>query len=79
MVDLGHWEGLLTEETLPFGFIYRITNNTNGKMYIGKTTATTAGFPIPVGGVLELRAGASLDFKAITSSGTAAARMLELS
>ena len=37
MVDLGHWEGVLEESTdLPYGFIYKITNLTNDKKYIGK-------------------------------------------
>ena len=41
MPDLGHWEGLLTEEALPYGFIYKITNNTNDKKYIGKKQCLT--------------------------------------
>ena len=37
MSDLGHWEGILEENTdLPYGFIYKITNVTNDKKYIGK-------------------------------------------
>ena len=37
MSDLGHWEGVLEESTdLPYGFIYKITNLTNDKKYIGK-------------------------------------------
>ena len=37
MSDLGHWEGILEEGTdLPYGFIYKITNVTNDKKYIGK-------------------------------------------
>ena len=37
MVDLGHWEGVLEENAdLPYGFIYKITNLTNDKKYIGK-------------------------------------------
>ena len=37
MVDLGHWEGVLEENIdLPCGFIYKITNLTNDKKYIGK-------------------------------------------
>lgn len=36
MIDLGHWEGLLTEETIPYGFIYEITNMSNNRKYIGK-------------------------------------------
>jgi len=37
VVDLGHWEGVLEENIdLPYGFIYKITNLTNDKKYIGK-------------------------------------------
>ena len=37
MSDLGHWEGILKEGAdLPYGFIYKITNLTNDKKYIGK-------------------------------------------
>jgi len=37
VVDLGHWEGVLEENVdLPYGFIYKITNLTNDKKYIGK-------------------------------------------
>ena len=36
MVNLGHWQGLLTEDTIPYGFIYEITNLTNNRKYIGK-------------------------------------------
>ena len=37
MVVLGHWEGVLEENVdLPYGFIYKITNLTNDKKYIGK-------------------------------------------
>ena len=37
MSNLGHWEGILQEGTdLPYGFIYKITNLTNDKKYIGK-------------------------------------------
>ena len=37
-MDLGHWTSklLLTEGSLPYGFIYIITNTVNGKKYIGK-------------------------------------------
>ena len=37
MRDLGHWEGVLEEYIdLPYSFIYKITNLTNDKKYIGK-------------------------------------------
>ncbi len=36
MADLGHWQGLLTEDVIPYGFIYEITNLTNKRKYIGK-------------------------------------------
>jgi hypothetical protein len=37
-MDLGHWQTILPfdNDNLPFGFIYRITNQTNGKIYFGK-------------------------------------------
>lgn len=42
-MDLGHWKlGENTklpenfEEEIPFGFVYRITNNANGRFYIGQ-------------------------------------------
>ena len=57
-----------------------IHNEGNRKMYIGKTGVTTAtGFPVSVGSRIELRAGAALDLYGITATGTADARMLELS
>ena len=37
MVDFGLWEGVLEENVdLPYGFIYKITNLTNDKKYIGR-------------------------------------------
>ncbi len=38
-MDMGHWSTSLViegNETLPYGFIYIITNLTNGRKYIGK-------------------------------------------
>lgn len=37
MIDTGHWDVLCDmPNNLPYGFIYIITNNTNGRKYIGK-------------------------------------------
>jgi len=41
VIDLGHWE---TELEIPdkfFGFLYRITNTTDGRVYLGKKQAKT--------------------------------------
>lgn len=37
-MDLGHWQTTLPfdDTNLPFGFIYRITNTSNGRVYFGK-------------------------------------------
>jgi len=36
MLNLGHWDCKDQWEELPFGFVYVITNLTNGMKYIGK-------------------------------------------
>jgi len=38
VIDLGHWTTclLLEDVTVPYGFIYIITNKCNNKKYIGK-------------------------------------------
>jgi len=42
MDNTGHWEGLILEnQEPPYGFIYRITNLTNNKKYIGKKQCKT--------------------------------------
>ena len=43
MIDLGHWTTalLITEQALPYGFIYVITNKLNGKKYFGKKQIKT--------------------------------------
>jgi len=39
-MDLGHWQTLQPIPVEPFGFVYLITNNANGKMYVGKKLMT---------------------------------------
>lgn len=39
-MDLGHWETSQPIPAEPFGFVYLITNNANGRMYIGKKLMT---------------------------------------
>ena len=58
-----------------------IANEGNKKAFIGKLSTVTAanGFPLAPGAMLELRAGAAVSPAAITSSGTADTRYLELS
>lgn len=43
MIDLGHWITclLLEDVTVPYGFIYIITNKCNNKKYIGKKQCMT--------------------------------------
>lgn len=40
MLDLGHWSCEEQWDELPFGFVYIITNLTNGMKYIGKKQIT---------------------------------------
>jgi len=56
-----------------------IANEGTKKMYIGKTTATTSGFPISPGDTLELNAGPALVFVAVTAASTADCRTLQMS
>ena len=35
-MDLGHWQTSQPIPAEPFGFVYLITNNANGRMYVGK-------------------------------------------
>ena len=69
MADLGHWEGLLTEETLPYGFVYRITNLINNRKYIGKKQCLTLKKRPPLKGKKNRRISeVETDWKSYTSS-----------
>ena len=60
---------VIAEETLPFGFIYRITNNTNGVMYIGKKQCLTKKKRPPLKGKKRKRISVvETDWKTYTSS-----------
>jgi hypothetical protein len=55
-------------------------NNGNRDAFIGPSGVTAAtGFPLPSGAMIELRAGPAINLHAITNSGTADMRMLQLS
>jgi len=68
--DLGHWEGILEEGTdLPYGFIYRITNLTNDKKYIGKKQCKSIRKRPPLKGKKNKRRHeVETDWKTYTSS-----------
>ena len=70
MSDLGHWEGILEEGTdLPYGFIYRITNLTNDKKYIGKKQCKSIRKRPPLKGKKNKRRHeVETDWKTYTSS-----------
>ena len=69
MADLGHWEGLLTEATLPFGFVYKIINLTNDRKYIGKKQCLTLKKRPPLKGKKNRRISEiETDWKSYTSS-----------
>ena len=70
MSDLGHWEGILEENTdLPYGFIYRITNLTNDKKYIGKKQCQSIRKRPPLKGKKNKRREVvETDWKSYTSS-----------
>jgi len=56
-----------------------IANEGNKKMYISTGTATDDDFPIGDGKMLELNVGPAIIFTAVTTSGTADCRTLQLS
>ena len=70
MSDLGHWEGILEEGTdLPYGFIYKITNLTNDKKYIGKKQCKSIRKRPPLKGKKNKRRyEVETDWKTYTSS-----------
>ena len=70
MSDLGHWEGLLEENTdLPYGFIYKITNLTNDMKYIGKKQCKSIRKRPPLKGKKNKRRyEIETDWKSYTSS-----------
>ena len=70
MSDLGHWEGVLVEGTdLPYGFIYKITNLTNDKKYIGKKQCKSIRKRPPLKGKRNKRRyEVETDWKCYTSS-----------
>ena len=70
MSNLGHWEGILEEGTdLPYGFIYKITNLTNDKKYIGKKQCKSIRKRPPLKGKKNKRRHeVETDWKTYTSS-----------
>jgi hypothetical protein len=71
MIDLGHWTTalLITEQALPYGFIYVITNKLNGKKYFGKKQIKTIKKLKPLKGKKNKRHfDAETDWKTYTSS-----------
>ena len=79
MSDLGHWEGVLEENTdLPYGFIYEITNLTNNRKYIGKKQCLTVRKRPPLKGKKNKRhVVLETDWKGYTSSSNQLNRDIE--
>ena len=70
-MDLGHWTTTLPvdKHKLPYGFIYIITNNVTGKMYIGKKQIKTVKKLKPLKGRKNKRHfDIETDWKTYTSS-----------
>lgn len=80
MSDLGHWEGVLVEGTdLPYGFIYKITNLTNDKKYIGKKQCKSIRKRPPLKGKRNKRRyEVETDWKGYTSSSNQLNKDLEV-
>ena len=68
--DFGHWTTSLDiPEEMPYGFIYIITNTTNGRMYIGKKQMKSIKKLKPLKGKKNKRHfGVETDWKTYTSS-----------
>mgnify|MGYP003635949355 FL=1 len=80
MSNLGHWEGILEEGTdLPYGFIYKITNLTNDKKYIGKKQCQSIRKRPPLKGKKNKRREViETDWKSYTSSSNQLNKDLEV-
>jgi len=78
--NLGHWEGILEEGTdLPYGFIYKITNLTNDKKYIGKKQCQSIKKRPPLKGKKNKRREVvETDWKTYTSSSNQLNKDLEV-
>lgn len=72
MIDIGHWEQALITEGIsepPFGFVYLITNNLNGRKYIGKKQCLTVKKKPPLKGRKNKRhVTVETDWRTYTSS-----------
>jgi len=80
MKELGHWEGILEESTsLPYGFIYKITNLTNDMKYIGKKQCKSIRKRPPLKGKKNKRRyEIETDWKTYTSSSNQLNKDLEV-
>ena len=69
-MDLGHWStNLIVEDTIPYGFIYKITCLVNNKKYIGKKQCKTVLKRRPLKGKKNKRHEITeTDWKTYTSS-----------
>ena len=69
MKDLGHWTTKLQIPENPYGFIYIITNNSNGRMYVGKKQILTKLKRKPLKGKINRRISIKeTDWKTYTGS-----------
>lgn len=66
----GHWVGIITESAdIPYGFIYKITNLSNNKKYIGKKQCKTIKKRPPLKGKKNKRhVEVETDWRSYTSS-----------
>ena len=69
MKDLGHWTTKSEIPENPYGFIYIITNNSNGRMYVGKKQILTKLKRKPLKGKINRRISIKeTDWKTYTGS-----------